>query len=133
MNPPCVDVAALLDLPSASPLVLGTNLFACSEPPAPDLCVTVLDSGGYAPDSGADYRRPTVQVRVRGTRGDYRGAYVLASSVRDRLHLLHEETVAGSARYAGVWMEGDVNPLGADESERPILTMNFRIHRTPAQ
>lgn len=131
MNPPSVDLAAMLDAPSGSPLTLGTNLFVSYEPDSPDLCVTLFDSGGFPPDASVNYERPTVMARIRGAKGGYAAAYARAEYIKTVLDRNGHETVNGTV-YTGIWAMGDINSLGYDENERPVFSLNFRIHRTPS-
>lgn len=133
VNAPSEDVAALLESSAAGlGLTVGTDLFVAAEPDTPDACVTVYDSPGFGPDPAvADYHRPGVMVRVRGVRGGYRAAYAVALAVLEYFHTLRQQTVAGT-RYVAFWAETDVNPVGVDERERPLFTVNLTVHRTPA-
>lgn len=110
-------------------LTFGTDLFVSEMPETPDECVCVYDTGGYEPEANFNYERPTVQVRVRGSKGAYVAAYTLTQDIRDALHALANHTI-NSARYIGIWCESDILPLGYDNNHRPMLSVNFRIHRT---
>jgi hypothetical protein len=134
MNAPSEDVKDILDGESELGLTYGTDLFISEMPSIPDACVCVYDSGGYAPDGcldGAQFERPTIQIQVRGARGGYLIAHELAQSIRDALHGLADYEING-ARYLGMWLEGDVNYIGQDDNNRPILSLNFRLERTDA-
>lgn len=130
MNPSSQDVKDMLESSQHGSVgTFGTDLFVHEEPASPDACVTVRDTGGSDPEARFDYRRPTVQVRIRGARGDYLDAYSKAMDVRDALHGVNNETWNGT-RYILILQMGDVLDAGNDDSGRPILTVNFRIHRT---
>lgn len=131
MNPPSVDIKDLLDADSDVGLTFPTDLFVSEMPKEPDLCAAVFDSGGFDPDAHIDYQRPTVQVRVRGNKGAYVAAHSLAQAIRDALNGLNDQTV-NATRYIGIWVVGDVLSLGQDDNGRPLLSVNFRIHRTAA-
>jgi len=132
MNPSSQDVKDMLESSEHGSIgTFATDLFVHEEPASPDACVTVKDTGGFDPDAGLDYRRPTVQVRIRGPKGDFLTAYTKALEVRDALHELHNETW-NETRYIGIWQMGDIMDAGNDDNGRPILTVNFRIHRTTA-
>lgn len=129
MNSVAEDIGGLLQSESVLGLVIGTNLHVSDMPASPDECVAIYDTGGGDPEADYSYDRPTFQIEVRGSKRDYRGAYDLARSIRDYLAPLANVTV-GSTRYVGVWAMGDVFFLGYDENARPMLTLNFRAHRT---
>jgi len=130
MNSTSEDIKDFLDDSSAElDLVFGTNLFIGMEPETPDECVTIYDTGGFDPSAAMSYDYPTIQVRVRGNPGEYTEAYDLIASIKDFLHGKTNITTGGT-RYIAVWGMGDIITLGYDESRRPLLTMNFRIHRT---
>jgi hypothetical protein len=131
MNSSAEDMSAVLVLSSSAlSLIEGTDLFISREPDSPDAVVTIFDTGGGEPSSGTEKNEfPTIQVRVRGAVMDYETAYDLISSIKDVLHNLASQTVSGT-KYIGVWASSDIIPLGYDASDRPILTINFRIHRT---
>jgi len=132
VSAPAKDVTDYLDGLSSLALDLGTNL-ATGEIPDGDAIsdryVGVFDSGGFDPQPNYDYERPTVQVRVRGNRGDYLGAHSLAKAIQVALNG-QVDLELGSSRYLGVWAQGDVLFIGWDEAKRPIFTINFRLHRT---
>ena len=47
-------------------------------PETPDECVAAYDTGGFDPEPGYSYERPTFQIVLRGAKRDYRGIYALA-------------------------------------------------------
>jgi hypothetical protein len=127
MNAPSVDIKDFLV--NAGIGTFGTDLFVSKEPESPNACVTVYDTGGFDAEAAYTYDRPTVQVRVRGDKQDYSDAFTKAQSVRDELHGKYNETINGT-RYVGIWIQGDIFTLGYDANDRPILAVNFRMHRT---
>lgn len=131
MNSPAFDIKDILAATSSLALTFATDLFVSEIPDAPDECVCVFDTGGYEPEANFNYERPTVQVRVRGPKGDYVTAHNLAQAIRDTLHGLANHTI-NSARYIGIWCQSDIMSLGYDKNQRPMLSVNFRIHRTEA-
>ena len=109
--------------------VFGTDLFISSMPESPDACVTIYDTGGLEQQAGYEYEYPTAQVKIRGDRKDYADAYSKAQTVRDALHGLNNESW-NNARYIGIWCNSDIFFVGYDMHDRPMFTINFRIHRT---
>ena len=131
MNSPAIDIAGILA--TAGVGTISTDLFVSEQPDSPDKCVTVFDTGGFPPESNYVYDKPTINIRVRGKRGGYANAYAVAQSVKDALKDLTNEDLGSSGdtdRIISVWCMGDVIALGKDEQGRPMLSLNFRIHRT---
>jgi hypothetical protein len=124
----------MLEDESALNLEIGDNLHYTEMPEEPNACVSVMDSGGYEQVPGLDYRIPTVQVRVRGSRGTYSTIYAKALAIQSFLLTVHGngEIEIGGSRYFGIWAEGDVLDIGPDENGRPEVSMNFRCHRATA-
>lgn len=131
MNSPCEDIKDILEDESALGLEFGTNLFISEMPMTPDQCVVLYDTGGFNSEVNYIYERPTVQIRVRGNRGVYDSTYDLIKDIKDLLHGLTNEEI-NSARYIGIWIEGDVLSLGYDDNQRIMFSVNLRIHRTNA-
>jgi hypothetical protein len=129
MNAPSVDIKTILEANSSLGLALGTNLFISEMPIEPNECAVIYDTGGYDPEADYNYERPTIQIRIRGNKGEYVDANTLAQDIRDELHGTVNETIDG-ARYVGIWCEGDVNFIAYDDNQRPEFSVNFRIHRT---
>jgi len=127
MNSPSEDVKDILE--DGLSLVFGTDLFRTFEPEKPDLCVTIYDTGGYDPQSNYVYEYPTITIRCRGNKFGYDEAYAILKDIQGALHDRHGETWNGT-KYVGIWAVGDINPLGYDDSNRPLLSLNFRMHRT---
>ena len=131
MNAPSEDVKDILEGITSLALTFATDLFVSEMPAEPDGCVCVYDTGGDDTEANYVYEKPTVQVRVRGAKGGYLTAHALAQSIRDTLNGEHDYTING-ARYIGIWAVGDVLSVGYDDNHRPLLTVNFRLHRTNA-
>lgn len=131
MNAPAEDIKDILENISALGFTFATDLFVGEMPVTPDACVTIYDTGGYAPEVDYVYERPTIQIRVRGAKGEYQNGHGLAQDIRDALNGL-TGYIVNSARYVGIWCEGDVMALGNDDNNRPLFTVNFRLHRTDA-
>lgn len=134
MNPSSVDIADMIEAETGLQLDRGTNLFVSELPDVgnvPDRAVGVYDTGGFPSEVDYEYERPTVQVRVRGNRGDYLGTHTLAQAIRNLLSGTANVIVNG-ARYIGIWDMSDILFLGYDDRHRPLVTLNLRLHRTSA-
>lgn len=109
----------------------GWGIYIGFEPSAPDTVITLYDTGSsQEPNPAYLLDFPTIQIRVRGAKGDYPGAFAKAFAVKDVLLGLPPQTINGT-RYDGVWMVSDVSYIGTSE-DRPVFTSNWRIAREPA-
>jgi hypothetical protein len=127
MNSPAVDVISLL---AANNLIDGQTGWAgrvSREPDMPDQCITVYDTGGYAP-FGYGAEQPTVQVRIRGGLNYYPTTYAKAKEIRDLLEN-QENIIINQTEYDAFELMGDLTSLGYDERSRPIFVCNFRLIR----
>lgn len=97
--------------------------FGAFMPATPDQAVVVSDTAGPAPgqESVTGHNFPTFQVRVRGAKEEYDTARTKMQEVFDALN---DATISGYI-YCFATQSG-VLPLGQDEKERPILSLNFQ-------
>jgi len=77
------------------------------------------------------YERPHIQVKIRGAKGGYDDAYATAHAIKRLVHGTANTTINGT-RYVVIAVLGDVMSIGDDDNNRPLLTVNFTIHRTDA-
>lgn len=132
MNPPSEDIKdKLVSSQAGLGLVFGTNLFISKMPESPNTCYCIYDTGGGEPEANYEYDTPTMQILARGNKGGYRSAWSALKDIRDELHGSYGETWNGT-RYIGIWCQSDILFAGYDDNNRPLLTVNFRIHRTTA-
>lgn len=113
----------------------GTNIFLGRMPTSPDACVTVYEYGGASPlftmgAAATAVDRPSIQVMCRAGRDDYPAARDKAQSIRALLGAVTGATLSGISvlRIAPI---GSVNPIGPDENDRPLVTVNFQVHVLP--
>lgn len=122
MSSPAFAVAEYLD--DVTSLVVGTTLFVGKEPPNPDACVTVYDTGGNNPidnmETPVESRQPTIQVRVRNK--TYSAAYAQAEDICSKMALL-----LGQHGIKQASQVADILPIGNDENARILLTINFEL------
>lgn len=124
MSSPAMDFKVFL-LAQAG-LTTDYALEVSREPDAPDLCITLYDTGGADPNPAIKIDWPSLMIRVRGAAGAYAAAYAKAQAIKAALLGLPAQTING-VQYAGLWMRGDINPMGYDQSNRPSFTMNFTL------
>lgn len=136
MNAPSVDLANHLAANSIG--VIGASsgwaIFVSREPDGsgiPDSVITVFDTGGFPANPKFLLDEPTTQVRVRGDINQYISTFSKIQAIKDLLLGLPSQSIGGTF-YTGIWVLGDILSLGYDDSNRPILVINFRIIREPA-
>jgi hypothetical protein len=129
VNAPAYDVALLLQ-------TLGAGTFASAtgwsvnvgvEPETPDTAVTVYDTPGDQPDTDElNVFWPRFQVRVRGP--SYPAAYAKQEQIRDML--IYTQPLTMQTSRGRVTLTSDIMALGRDDSNRHILTANYRMMRS---
>lgn len=114
---------------------VGTDIFYDALPgesglPTTDPALVVIESGGFDPEINADRKHfnPTVQIFVSGIPAGDAAAKAMAVAVVD---LLTDplNLVDGTDTYYGTYQQGGLNFLGADENNRPEISLNFRLYR----
>jgi len=108
---------------------LGTNLFLAVMPETPDVCVAVYENAGSRPmfTMGSDpwsIDQPLIQVICRAGRGDYPIARNKAETIRATLGAIVDTTIS-SIPIMRMESQGSVVPLGEDDNQRPLISMNF--------
>ena len=130
MKAPSVDIAELLESSSSGlGLTIGTNLFIDTAPASIDKCITIIDTSGVSPELNYIYERVGIQLLQRGLKFGYVDAYNTLQSVKVYLHGKNDITLSGT-RYILIFVVSDILSLGYDDNNRPLLSCNFRIHRT---
>jgi len=127
-NAPSKDIKALL---VTAGLATGDIKLGRLPESGNDKVIAIKDTGGFPPNPAFLIDNPTVQILIRGNKQDYSVTYTLARLIIDALLGLPKQTVNGTV-YIGIWMQSDIIPLGYDESQRPMFSLNFRLVREPA-
>ena len=127
-NAPSEDIKDVLDTSSNDlGLAFGTDLFIASLPPEPDNCVCIFDYPGEAQEQFG-HEKPSVQIKVRNR--DYQTGYALCRDIKYLLHDEHNNTVINGTRYIRIFCITDIFPLGQDEKNRYLFSINFRTERS---
>lgn len=128
MKTPAHDTALFLAADGATGAFGGTTgwpVYVGREPLEPENVVTVYDTGG-GPNLLVDLRKPTIQVRVRGT--TYESTWGRADAVYTSL-----VTPVNPSTDDGVtlqWVaETDILYIGRDDKDRYLVTCNFQLLR----
>lgn len=114
---------------------LGTSLFLGRMPDTPDVCVCVYEAAGSLPEMtfgsvGVAIDRPIVQIICRASRDDYPTARNRAESIRTLLAGVVNTTLSG-VKVMRIEPTGSVNPIGPDEKDRPLVSINFQAMVLP--
>lgn len=131
-NMPAEDIATMLENDELG--TKTTNIFVDMEPGGDeykigDPLIIIYNTGGFPPEAtGKIFRKPTINIRVKGIDGGYTAAEQKIQAIADALHQRTPETVAGTD-YTGIWQVGEVAFVEFDENSRPVFTANFRMHR----
>lgn len=109
----------------------GSTLFVDLEPPnlGNTLVAIVYNSSGFDPlRISARYDLPAVQFIIVGAIGAVRAAQQRAQAIKELLHA--KQFSVGTTRYIGVYLQGDIVPLGFDKERRPRYSLNIVAKRT---
>ncbi len=95
---------------------------------SPDKMVVVVNSGGRAPEPVIAQNYPSIQILVRGAKGagGYDDAYLKAIACRSAL-LGIPSRPADYENLASITGIGDVTPLGYDDADRPMFSVNLQL------
>lgn len=133
-NPTYFDVLSLLAAGGFG--TLGAQLFG-AEWGNSDSQVLVLEGVGFPSAQPDIYEQPGVQILVRGTKPGKTGhrdidVYVRAKAISDYLLTRPENTEVNGVCYKSFEANSNIVPLGKDENERYMYSMNFYTWRNGA-
>lgn len=133
MAAPTINIKDLLVTNSVGTFAsqVGWGIYIGKEPDKPDSVITLYDSGGENADPKWLLDFPHVQVRVRGSKGDYSGAYTKIKQCKDVLLGCPSLDLNGD-RLVSFTSLGEINFLSYDQNERPLFTYNLRLIVQPA-
>jgi len=129
MNPASEDIKDLITQ-SDGVGTFGVDVFIGDEPSQPDLCVTIYDDGGLAPDLATDLEFLNVRVEVRGAANGYKATYNKIERIRNLLHGDHQRQVPDGTRYLLIAAMSDPAYVRQDERNRPMFSIDFQVTRT---
>lgn len=112
----------------------GWSIHISKEPdgsPFPNTTITIYDTGGPGPNPKWLLEEVSIQVRIRGDVNGFQNAWIKAQAIKDAL-LGKDPSTVNTTRYTGIYMDGDISFLMYDDSNRPIIALNFRTIREPA-
>lgn len=128
MNAVHFDVAKLLDLNGVA--TLGTDLFGGEWSIGVDRQILVLDGVGVPSELKELFEQPGVQIIVRGDKNEAsHEVYKRTKQVSDFLIQLPENTAINGTCYKAFEPNSSISPLGKDENERHVYSMNFLTYR----
>lgn len=93
-----------------------------------DQCVAVLDSGGRGSEVKIAIDYPTVQVLVRASKnaGGYTAGYDKTRECFVALQAI-DQNPAQFVTLTSCVVRGGIIPLGRDDSDRPVFSLNFNL------
>jgi len=104
---------------------LGTSLFYSYLPETDtgDYNLTVLDTGGVAPDREIPTDSPTFQVFIRAK--DYDTGKSVLNSVYNALDKKRGQLVPGGTYFYSIFAQSNGGHLGRNENDRDEFSINF--------
>jgi hypothetical protein len=128
MNPVYIDVAT--ELQAAGLGNLGSDLFG-GEWGLADKQILVLSGGSPPSDLKEVYESVEIQILVRGDKRDSDSVvYNRAYEVSRYLLRLSDQAVLNGCIYKGFEAVTNIAPLGKDDNQRFIYSMNFNSFRS---
>lgn len=133
MSDPVVGIKDLLVAASVGTFgaASGWGIYIGKSPDLPDTCVTIYAAGGASPNPKWLLDFPSVQIIIRGSEDGYVAARAKAQVIKDTLLGLPSQDLNGD-RWVGVWQVGDITPMGFDQKQRPLFSLNYRLIIEPA-
>lgn len=92
---------------------------------APDKCSAVKLTGGFPPSQWTGKKQPSFQIRVRGEARGPAEVENRAYEIHEALMNLRDVKIGDNSIVIIRSMNSAPLPIGVDESNRPIYTMNF--------
>jgi len=133
-NAPSVDIATLLNDNGFGSL--GTDLFAMTwgtnSSQQINKQILVMDTSGFDSNLRLEFEQPGFQILTRGDKRESpKDVYDRARAVHIFLINQPDLLTINGVDYLGFEPIGNLAPLGKDENERFIFTMNYFTFRNP--
>ncbi len=129
MNAVSFDIATLLNANALG--VFGTDLFAMAWDEEVDAQTLVMDQMGNSSALKEVYENPNFQILVRGEKGaDINISYGIIRATHEFL-IEQPSTIINGEDYLEFEPLGTIGPLGRDENDRPVWSMNYYTFRNP--
>lgn len=134
MASPQDDIATLLEGAGVGAKGPGTGwrIFIGGLPASPDSVIVVERSGGLPPNPKYALDFPQIQVIVRGAAGETQSVDAKAEEVKRALLGISPQTGA-FGKVWGITLLSDIAPLGRDEHDRKMVSLNFQLWVEPNQ
>jgi len=118
------DVAAYLATSGIG--TVGSTIFTVKMPDAPDVCISLVERAGMAPDPITTIERPGFRVLCRNVDTDAGAlaAYNKAYAIKKLLHRAVGVTM-GTTLYHRIDATGNPTFNGQDQRGRPIYEVSF--------
>lgn len=130
VNSVAQDVAQLLNDNALG--ILATDLFAFQFADGIDAQTLVMETDAIPTEDKDQYEQPMFQVLVRGARqGPPATSYAIAKAAHEFLIAQPELVTINSTDYLGFEPLAGIAPLGRDENNRFVYSMNYYTFRNP--
>jgi len=108
------------------------GIFVGKAPATPSGSISVRRTTGL--DSNPKYLLdyPSIQIMVRGRPNEYETASIKAQLIKDTLLGLPSQTIK-DIRWVLINMIGDINDLGTDDNDCPLMSLNFQFIIEPPE
>lgn len=93
--------------------------------------VAVINRAGKGKEINVNIDYPAVQILVRGNVNDFEGPLNKAGEIDRALHNIPQNPVSFPELVSCINF-GNILPLGKDEEERPVYSINFNLITEPA-
>lgn len=104
---------------------LGSTLFKGYLPPTPDVCMSVLDTGGMTPSIDIPTKEPTFQVFIRSD--NYVNGKTKLDAVREALHQQKStQLVPDGTYFFFIFAISEGGHLGRNDEGLDEFSINFR-------
>lgn len=115
---------------------ITVDIFTGRLPDHPHACVSLLETGGLAPEMGfgspgIQYETPGVQVLCRGEEDSYETPRTTAEAVFDVLTQIQAQELSG-VFYHTVNPQQSPALLGLDDQKRPRIVFNVLCEKAPS-
>lgn len=128
MNSVSEDVMTLINTNTVH--VTGTDLFALEWNEEVDSQVLVLDLSGFNTEDKENSEQPIFQVLVRGNPGeDMATAYATIRAIHEFLIAQPTQDIGVGNEYQQFTPMGTIMPLGRDDQDRAVYSMNYYTFR----
>lgn len=111
--------------------VINDDLFAMEWREGKDAQTLIIDTSGRDSDQPVTYENPYFQILVRGAKNDdVNASYTVLKAIHDFIIEQDQNTIViNGDDYLGITPIGTLTPLGRDDNDRFVWSMNYFTFR----